>query len=203
MFMPFPSVSRLSRPEAQEPRGIVGEGPSAAEKYMADVQDNCRRAYLAFRHFALRELGEQRSAEVDHRLRLYEAGPHTPIPSGGIQAKLFYVQFDSEGAGGLSLRHHRLFQWVQTPTKDWLIYRGEAHVDPEAVRDSFFPIPHLFDVPVGQEEDHILPCLPSAAEEEDARLSVMSELERRVAEYWIGYNLPYGRDLWSSYEPST
>lgn len=37
-------------------------------------------------------------------------------------------------------------QWITAPRDDLLIYRGQTEITAEAIRDSFFPIPHIFDI---------------------------------------------------------
>jgi hypothetical protein len=192
MLMPF-------RPEAtsNEDEGEAA-GASRASRYSLDVRDGCRRAYVAFRRFAVEELGETRKLEADERLRLYEAASDvSSVGCTGIQAKMFYVQYNTGGPGGILLRHHRIFQWVATPTRDWLLYRGEAHIDPEALRDSFFPIPHVFDLLGAERPMDRLPNLPDPTDK--VAWQAWSAIEAKLAEQWFGYGLPFGKALWKSY----
>jgi hypothetical protein len=113
---------------------------SQAMKYMAKVYDECVRTLSSLKRLAQDVEGSSK-AEIDRRLRMYVPGclPKTLTPS--FQAKMFYVQWDDAD----DQRHHRLLQWVTSPPQDWLVFRGD-HIDPKAVRDAFFPIPHAFDL---------------------------------------------------------
>lgn len=147
--------------------------------YMREVRDSCRSAYLGFLSDARTKA--EKGDDVGKRLKLYELGDKAGSCLGtAFQAKMFYVQFDTE-TEHISFRHQRIFQWVSTPRRDLLIYRGEADIKSEAIRDSFYPIPHLFDLGLG------LPNLPEHA------------AARRLKEALPGYRHPRPFDRWITY----
>lgn len=125
---------------------------------LLQIQQKCRNAYVTFWQDALDECktGGRRNKEpgdeelsdedlIDRRLRLYERFTNEPFYGSGFQAKLFYAQYLTEAEGGASVRHQRILQWISTPRRDLLVYRGQADIDPDAIRDGFYPVGHFFD----------------------------------------------------------
>jgi hypothetical protein len=83
---------------------------------------------------------------ISSRLQLYERSKAGKAHLGsGFQSRMFYIRYTTEG-----VNHARIMQWVSTPNKDLLIYRGQNEIMPDALKDSFYPIPHFFDSPVGR-----------------------------------------------------
>lgn len=119
-----------------------------AALYMIQVKTKCIDAYNSFRSEAIKALdGNPELANSDEsklvldRLNLYERAGVEACLGSGFQGKLFYLRYSTSD----SVRHERIFQWLSTPKRDVLIYRGQGEITPEAIRDSFYPIPHFFD----------------------------------------------------------
>lgn len=169
------------------PEAPVRVGASKATKYMIDLRDACIQAYLSFRRYAQADLANE-GKRIDDRLKLYVPTAKTALPTNpGFQAKLFYIQWD-ERDGSTLIRNHRVLQWVSNPARDLLIYR-EKHIDPEALRDAFFPVPHAFDL----QDDVAEPCLPD--------LGNWKGLKSRIKQLWEGYDLPFDNPAWEVYDP--
>jgi hypothetical protein len=98
-------------------------------------------------------LCQQLNASVDDilissRLQLYTRSPNGGAHLGsGFQARMFYIRYTTKAD---HINHVRIMQWVSTPRRDLLVYRGQEEVTPDALKDSFYPIPHFFDSPVGR-----------------------------------------------------
>lgn len=151
--------------------------PASTAGYMQEVRDSCRSAYLGF----LRDAHDMKGIDVEKRLQLYEYNDEIgPSLAATFQAKMFYIQFETE-TDNVSFRHQRIFQWVSTPRKDLLVYRGEADIKPDAIRDSFYPVPHLFDL------DLQLRTLPD------------NKAANRLKEAMPGFRHPDPFDRWISY----
>lgn len=85
---------------------------------------------------------------ISSRLQLYARSDGGNAHLGaGFQSRMFYIRYTTEADG---VNHARIMQWVSTPNKDLLIYRGQNEITPDALKDSFYPIPHFFDSPVGR-----------------------------------------------------
>lgn len=183
MVVPF--QTRASKGEAE---GRVRQ--SNAMKYMIDIQDECVRAYSNFRNLAEAQMEEDKI--IEDYLRLYFPGDDVERTlSPGFQAKIFYVQFDDRET---QERHYRVFQWVSTPPQDLLIYRG-GHIKAEALRDSFFPIPHLFDL--SGEPGIPRRALPEIPSGEPAR-AWLKEKSEELEKRWPDSGLPLGKSLWTT-----
>jgi hypothetical protein len=65
-----------------------------------------------------------------------------PYLGSGFQARMFYIRYTTKDDGE---NHSRILQWVSSPREDLLIYRGQNEIHPDALKDSFYPIPHFFD----------------------------------------------------------
>lgn len=188
MFMPFKSPSPTP--------ADADEGQSKAVKFMTEVRDECRLAYRTFRRNARAHLPKKRFGEVKERLKLYEPDDEVlPTLGSGFQAKMFYLQYDTSD-GETVIRHHRILQWVATPTRDHLIYRGELLINPAALRDSFFPVPHAFEVALKEDGRPHLPDLPSSEAGKAQREEALETLRER----WEGFGLPLDRTLWTSFD---
>ena len=187
MVVPF----KVSEGPADAPVGR--RGMSHATKYMIDIQDECIRAYRAFKRLAETKLGPDRANEADQRLKLYFPGSSVPPTlSSGFQAKIFYIQFKDRES---YKRHQKVFQWVSTPSRDLLIFRGN-HISAEALRDSFFPIPHAFDpLPDSDDRRCVLPVIPVGAAEQQEREKIEDTLTG-----WRDFGLPFGKSLWTTYK---
>lgn len=83
------------------------------------------------------------------RVQLYErvTEPCFPYLGSGIQGRMFYIRYTTINDGK---NHARVMQWVSGPTHDILVYRGQLEGLDEAMKDSFYPIPHFFESPVGR-----------------------------------------------------
>jgi hypothetical protein len=151
MFQPFGVRIPLPREAGKEPAPALN-----AATYMLQVQTKCIDGYEAFRAEALKTklkgdpdqapkkfLAEARSL-VSGRVNLYERKGHAYLGSG-FQAKLFYIRYTTDDGDGSSTRHERIMQWVSTPKRDVLVYRGQREITPDAIRDSFYPVAHFFD----------------------------------------------------------
>ncbi|MBI3677535.1 MAG: hypothetical protein HY243_13060 [Proteobacteria bacterium] len=145
MFQPF--VGEPNRREHKDAHGL-----SEADKYMLEMRDKCQEAYRKFFDKAVQykskvekaapdsDAVDEIKSDIEQRLRLYERNAPAHIGSG-IQAKMFLVHYKAAKEN-----HYRIFQWVATPKQDLLIYRGQSEIKPEALRDSFFPVPHYFEL---------------------------------------------------------
>lgn len=163
---------------------------SHALKYMIDIEDECVRTYDRVRNLAVTHWTDS-VASIDMRLRLYVPGADIGATfSPGFQAKIFYVQFDDSAT---LERHYRVFQWVSTPPRDLLIFRGN-HIKPEPLRDSFFPIPHLFDLSSGEGKQSQLPKLPTREKGKKMLAEWRTALEQR----WPRSGLPLDKSIWTS-----
>lgn len=196
MFQPFAHVDSIPRPSFGG-RSNTGNSNATvtveAANFMGEIRDACRAAYHAFREDAEDQLidkweeeakrtGEKFSrgedalnraiSEISNRIKLYEGHACSTCASTGFGAKMFYIQWIDEN----SIRHKRIFEWASTPKQDWLIYRGEADINEDALRDSFYPVPHYFDV------EHRLP--------DDPVFSQDSETMKAVREGWQGFAHP-------------
>lgn len=180
MFMPF----KLALNSSNETR-------SKAEKMMEEVRDECRVAYRKFVREVERLSPDRNPARIGDHLALYEPAEDYPDALGtGFQAKTFYLQYDSVD-GERTIRHHRIFQWVATPTRDLLVYRGELMISPAALRDSFFPVPHLFEIEIAALTDEAQrPKLP--------RFPLDRTASEGLSTTWNGFGLPLGKRLWKS-----
>jgi hypothetical protein len=156
MFQPFGSQFSL---EADNANSQVNHS-RAVKAYMLKIRDECRNAYLSVRHDAIAEaktigLPDQKRSElqtdisveqlIDQRVRLYEPIDEYRYVGTGFQSKQCYLSY-STYSNGTSKRHERILQWVSTPRQDILLYRSKGDVDYTAMRDSFFPINHYFDL---------------------------------------------------------
>jgi hypothetical protein len=59
------------------------------------------------------------------------------------------VQYKTAGADNNKIAEERILQWLSAPSGDLLILRDQAHLRPTAIRDSFYPVVHHFDLPDG------------------------------------------------------
>lgn len=137
MFQPFGRTVPLPTQTQDKPTPALN-----AALYMLQIKTKCIDGFEAFRAEALGALKQDKDREkkVLDRLNLYERGGEAFLGSG-FQGKLFYIRYST--ADGI--RHERILQWLSTPLRDVLVYRGQREITPEAVRDSFYPIPHFFD----------------------------------------------------------
>jgi hypothetical protein len=209
MFQPFVSASgQIPKPS------YANNGVSSDEKasiaadtsyLMEEIRDACRTAYFAFRHDAIQhriekeknlltkdklsdtEL-EQIYQECDNRIRLYEGYACNECASSGFGSKIFYVQWKDKNGEV----HKRIFEWVSTPTQDWFLYRGEAEIRPDSLRDSFYPVPHFF------ESDNFLPLINNDSQSSEAVFET-------VHEYWRGFRHPksQGFKTWRTFSDAS
>jgi hypothetical protein len=128
-----------------------------ARNHMLKIRRECRNTYSKYRRLALNKLIELEQEEsksesdqatyekkINGRIRLFELKKGLPCLGSVFQAKLFYIEFSTtDPETQFTVRHQRVFQWVSTPSNDLLIYRG-SHVDPLAIRDTLYPVPHFF-----------------------------------------------------------
>ncbi|HEX8466735.1 MAG TPA: hypothetical protein VF620_02895 [Allosphingosinicella sp.] len=153
MFQPFGSHVRFPDDEDAKKRGLSTQSAAAAA-YIRKIRAKCRSAYRTFQADveklqAANAASDAMEEEASDRkspgsLQLFERKGDESYLGSGFQAKLFYIEWQTRGETIL-FRHKRLLQWVSTPKKDLLIYRGESDLDPDAVRDTFYPVPHYFD----------------------------------------------------------
>lgn len=163
------------------------------QSYMNEMQLKCRRAYLTFRKLAMAEAPSDQ-VQIDRRFALYERHRDLPPYTGsGFQAKLFFVQYRT--AKPRTVIHHRILQWVATPKQDLLIYRGEAEVDPEVVRDCFYPIPHYFDRE-GEEGGALPRLIPDTPGNRSIEEQVYTEVRD---EYPYKDELPWNYRVWEMF----
>jgi hypothetical protein len=84
---------------------------------------------------------------VASRLQLYARSTDGKAYLGsGFQSRMFYIRYTTPD----EINHARIMQWVSAPQRDFLVYRGQNEILPDALKDSFYPIPHFFDSPVGR-----------------------------------------------------
>ena len=173
MFQPFGRhIIFPPDPDSGSPLPEGGAQSVVAAAYTRQVRDKCREAYRAFKNYA--------GKDAEGSLRLYERDNDVACLGSGFQAKLFYVQY-SVIENDLVERHQRILQWVSTPKQDLLIYRGENHINPEAIRDTFFPIVHYFESTGG---------LPSEISEQTAT----------AAEHVGPESRPYKYNVWKLFD---
>jgi hypothetical protein len=163
MFLPFiekiPEAPDLGEfdtfAEMMRKRGDEVAPAARTAAFMQEITEATRGAFLAFQSDAIAELDNTSDARqrVRERLRLYEA-TGSGISASGFGGKMFYIQWDDG-----PIFHKRIFEWVSTPTRDWLLYRGDANIHPDALRDSFYPVPHMFDVSIPEQSG--IKTLPS------------------------------------------
>lgn len=184
MFQPFMNKATHGAPDG--PRQSL-----TALRYMEKVCEECERAYHDFARSAAAQLAQNKKksetearSEVQKRFRLYErSGP--PYLGSGFQAKLFLVQYRFEG-----VNRSEILQWVSAPKDDLLVYRGDFNIEPEAVRDSFFPVPHVFES-YGADEEPELPSLPKDYAKVEGRIrSQFGDLDTFPKKYHV----------WETYE---
>lgn len=166
MFLPFGEGIPEPPPHGTEPvPGSENAGcvPLRTARAMQTITEETRGAYLAFRQQVLEALIEDGDVDpaiaketAKNRLRAYEAKGCGGCISG-FGSKIFYIQWRDTNL----TMHHRIFEWSSTPTQDWLLYRGEIDIDPVALRDSFYPVPHFFDIlqENGDERQRRLPTI--------------------------------------------
>lgn len=85
---------------------------------------------------------------ISSRLKLYARSIQgMPYLGSGFQGRMFYIRYTTVADG---INHARIMQWVSTPKQDLLVYRGQNEITPDALKDSFYPIPHFFDSPAAR-----------------------------------------------------
>lgn len=101
------------------------------------------------------KIGQDRNYEttkfdliIRSRLQLYHrSNVGESYLGSGFQGRMFYIRYTTKVD---ERNHERIFQWISAPKNDLLIYRGEVDIDPNALKDSFYPIPHFFDSTVAR-----------------------------------------------------
>jgi hypothetical protein len=199
MFQPFADINDIPKPSyrkrpEQDTDSAIATVTVEAANYMGEIRDACRAAYHAFREDAEEQyvdqleeaakrkgekfvrddqaIWDQAKEAIADRIKLYEGHACSTCASTGFGAKMFYIQWMDEN----KIRHKRIFEWVSTPKEDWLIYRGEADINEDALRDSFYPVPHFFDV------EGRLPA--------DKQFNAQSKDMEAVREGWPGFAHP-------------
>jgi len=204
MFQPF--TDAMFKPFTEVPPKLQkSEEPSAADKYMQEMRVKCREAYRKFRLEAekiatankIKEMGgaplddqqvKDIRAVIDKRLRLYErnvAAFQSPAV-GGFQAKIFLVHYKTRVP--VEENHYRIIQWVATQKHDLLIYRGDTNLKSEALKDTFYPVPHYFEL-----HDGALPLLKDSEDMVDTHRAIFAKSVRRQ-------ELPQMHNAWKAFE---
>lgn len=192
MFQPF-----LGGPDLIPDGGIDAlkkKQSHKASEYLRNVGSECRAAYRKFRHEAVEILvthGTNKAraqTEVDRRLKLYERNrKRGPYVGSGLQARIFFIQYQTGSKTEKEVVHRHVLQWIVTPKRDLIVDRSEANIEAQAIKDTFFPVPHFFDL------EGFLPDLPGKGR------GIEAEVHDRSANK---ENLPTDSRAWENFDPT-